>query len=506
MPGPIPKLLLRRAAVGRGRALRIAGVAALLAGCTVGPDFTRPAEPQDNSYTATPIDLAVSDKRETEQRLALGQKISGDWWELLRSPKLTGVLQQAIADNKNLIAAKATLAQAQEAVNQAAGGKYPQVNLAGGVSRQKPNLAAQGINQTSPIFNLYTIGPNLTLPLDLFGGITRQVEQQQAMAEFEEHQLNAAYLTLTGNAVNQAVQIASARAQIKAVESIIADDERNLKSIRTQLAVQEATRIDLESARSQLASDRTLLPPLRQQLSVARHALSVLVGKAPAEWSPPDFDLAEFALPQDLPVSLPSQLVRQRPDVLAAEAQLHSASAAIGVATAQLYPNITLSASFTQEALTTGPLFAGASSLWSIASQVTAPIFHGGSLEAQKHGAEDAFEATLATYQQTVLQSFGQVADALQALAHDAELVAGQHEALDSAQASADLTRDSYDAGNANVLQVLDAQRLLEQARLGYVRATAQRYQDTAQLFIAMGGGWWNWRPEAGRSPNDIGS
>lgn len=504
MPKPfqMPTPIRSRSRLSPKRAVaRIAGLTVLLTGCTVGPDFVPPQQPQDNAYTAKPVDLAVPDSKETEQHLALGRKISGDWWELLHSPQLSKVLTQAVADNKTLEAAKFTLAQAQETVNQAAGQQYPQINLAAGVSRQRSSLANQGFNQPSSIFNLYTIGPNLSYTLDLFGGIARQIEQQEAQAQFQDYQLDAAYLTLTGNAVNQAVQIASARAQIKAVEEIIADDERNVNSIQTQLSVHEATRIDLESAQSQLETDRTLLPPLRQQLSVAQDALSVLIGKAPAEWTPPDFDLTEFSLPQELPVSLPSELVHQRPDVLAAEAELHAASAAVGVATAQLYPNITLSASFTQEALTTGPLFAGISSLWSIAGNMTAPLFHGGQLAAQKRGAEDAFKATLAKYQQTVLTSFGQVADALQALAHDAELVNGQQRALAAAQASADLTRTSYEAGNASVLQVLDAERLLQQARLGYVKATAQRYQDTAQLFIAMGGGWWDWRGKDGDPP-----
>ena len=483
-------------------ALRLtAGLGALLAGCTVGPDFVPPPEPQVQSFAEEPVDVSVSDPREAQQRLALGKKIAASWWSLMRSPQLDKVLQQAIADSKTIAAAKATLAQAQEAVTATAGGLYPQVNLNASISRQKPNPEAQGIQQPSSIFNLYTIGPSVTLPLDIFGETKRQVEQQDALAQFQSQQLNAAYLTLTGNAVNQALAIASARAQIKAVEAIIADDEHNLKSVEEELKVGSSTKIDLESARSQLATDRNQLPPLRQQLSVAKHALSVLAGKAPAEWSPPDFELADFKLPPELPVTLPSEIVHQRPDILAAEAQLHAATAAVGVATAQLYPNLSLSASFSQQALTTGPLFTAASSIWSAAGNLTAPIFHGGTLTAQKRGAEDAFQATLANYQQTVLTSFGQVADTLKALEHDAQLVDGQRRALDSAQASAELTRTSFESGQANLLQVLDAERLLQQARLGYVRAVAQRYQDTAQLFIAMGGDWASWRAQAGAAP-----
>ncbi len=241
-------------------------------------------------------------------------------------------------------------------------------------------------------------------------------------------------------------------------------------------------------------SDRTLLPPLGQQLNAAQHALAILLGKAPADWTPPDFDFAAITLPAELPVSLPSALVRQRPDVMSAEARLHAASAAIGVATAQLYPNITLSAGLNQEAISVVSLFHGASNVWSLGAGLTAPIFHGGALEAQRRGAVDAFNAALDNYEQTVLQAFGQVADVLDALGHDAELLAAERRALAAADRSLALTRQTYAIGSIGILQVLDAQRLAEQARLGYVRAEAQRYLDTAQLFLAMGGGWWNWR------------
>jgi NodT family efflux transporter outer membrane factor (OMF) lipoprotein len=218
-----------------------------------------------------------------------------------------------------------------------------------------------------------------------------------------------------------------------------------------------------------------------------------LIGRAPGDWAPPDFDLAEFTLPEELPVSLPSDLVRQRPDILAAEAQLHAASAAVGVATAQLYPNLNLTASFTQDALKPSRLFNPASSVFDVGANLLAPIFHGGALQAQKQAAVDAFDGALANYKETVLTSFGQVADVLQALVHDAELLEAERRALESAEASLRLTRTTYSYGNIGILQVLDAQRLAEQARLGYVRAQAQRYLDTVQLLTAMGGGWWDW-------------
>jgi len=479
------------------RLLAAASLIALVAGCTVGPDFKQPAAPDTNGYTATKPDMAVPNAKEAQQRFVMGQKITGDWWQLFHDTRLDDVLKQAIAGNETIVAARATLAQAREAIAQAGGALYPQIDLNGGVSRQQVSNSALGLEGKTPAFNIFSIGPTVSYSLDPFGGNRRRVEQESALADFGGYQLDAAYLTLTGNAVTQALNIASAREQIKAVNDIIKDDQENLRLVQTELKAGEATQLDVQTAASQLEADRTLLPPIRQELSVARHALSVLVGKLPAQWSAPDFDLAEFTLPEELPVTLPSELVRQRPDILSSEAQLHAASAAVGVATAQLYPNLNLTASFTQESISTATLFNPASSVWSIGAQLLAPVFHGGALTAQKRASVDAFDAALANYKQTVLTSFGQVADVMQALAHDTELLEAQHRALESAEKSLSLTRTTYQYGNVGVLQVLEAQRLTEQARLGFVRAKAQRYIDTVQFLTAMGGGWWNWHGSA---------
>jgi len=476
-------------------AVAMAVIAGALAGCAVGPDFKAPDAPESKGYTEDGIpDTHIPNSKEQQQAFALDQKISGEWWQLFHAERLNPIVAQAIAGNQDLAAARATLAQAEEVVQEARGTLYPQLDLAAGASRQRVSFAAIGENVKGPITNLFTIGPTVSYALDPFGGNRRRVEQQGALAESQDYQLDAAYLTLTGNAVTQALTIASARAQIKAVETIIKDDEQNLHLVETVLQAGEGTQLDVQQAQSQLEADRTLLPPLRQEVSAARHALSILLGRFPSEWVPPDFDLDEFTLPAQLPVTLPSALVRQRPDILAAESDLHAASAAIGVATAQLYPNINLSASFTQEALSTATLFNPASSVFSVGGQLLAPIFHGGTLEAQKRAAVDAFQASLANYKQTVLISFGQVADVMQALKHDAESLESQRRALQSAETALNLTRTTYRFGNVGVLQVLDAQRLAEQARLGYVRARAQRYLDTVEFLTAMGGGWWDWR------------
>jgi NodT family efflux transporter outer membrane factor (OMF) lipoprotein len=341
------------------------------------------------------------------------------------------------------------------------------------------------------VFNLFSLGPTVSYAPDVFGGTRRQVEQAGALAESQGEQLAAAYLALTGNVVSQAIDIAGIRLQIAATEAIVADDEQNLGLVRTRFDAGKAAESDVLIAESQLANDRTQLPPLWQQLSAARHALSVLLGRFPAEWSPTDFELADLRLPGELPLTLPSELVHQRPDILAAEASLHATSAAIGVATAQMYPSITLSASVGQEALSAGTLFTTSSTIWSLASGLTAPIFHGGALRAARRAAIDAYEASFATYRQTVLQAFAQVADVLDALAHDADLVAEQRHALDVADRSQALQRLSYREGKFDLLNLLAAERLYQEARLGYARAETQRFEDTTQLFVAMGGAWW---------------
>ena len=475
------------------------GIAGALAGCTLGANFQSPKPPAETAYrkdTATTLPAGVRDK---SQHIGTGQTLREDWWALFRSPDLDATVQAAIAGNRTLVQARATLEQALQVEIQAAGGLYPQLNVAGGADRQRLNFAALGI-KPNPLFprfsefNVFTVGPQVSYALDIWGGTRRLIEEREAQAEYQAYQMAAAYLTLTSNAVTEAVTIASVRAQIAAADDIIANDEQNLALVKREVQAGEATEIDVESAQSQLENDRTFLPPLRQQLSAARNALSLLVGRAPADWSPPDFDLDRMALPVDLPVSLPSELVHRRPDILAAEQQLRAANAAVGVATAQLFPQINVTAAYEQLSTSVGNWFALQNNAWNIAANLTAPILHGGELTAQKEAARAAFDAARAGYEQTVLQALSQVATVLDALQHDGELVDAQHRALDAAQRALKLTRDSYQGGNVGILFVLDAQRRYEQARLGYVRAVQQRYLDTVQLFAALGGGWRQWQ------------
>lgn len=465
------------------------GILSIFGGCAVGPDFSAPAPSAQAGYRPEPVTLPPAGPNDPQQRLQSGSAVVGQWWTLFQSRELDDTLSLAIDNSPTLDTARATLAQAQQAILVARSGYYPQADLGAGALRER--TSAGGFDSDEHLTGtLFSIGPTVSYGPDLFGRVRRQVEENTALAQVQHYALAAAWLALTGNAVNEAIASASAREQMRAVQDIVAVDRRNVDLVEIERSAGKAARTDVLAAQSQLAADLALLPPLRQQLSAAHDALAILAGKTPAEWAAPRFDFDMLVLPVDVPETLPSALVRARPDILAAEAQLHAASAAIGVASANLYPSVTLSASWTQQAGSMGPLFAGTNGLWSVAAGLTAPLFHGGALKAQQRAAVDAFDAQLGVYRQTVLAAFGQVADTLKALEHDAQALAAQRAALDSAQASLALSQESYQVGAASLLDVLQAQRLYAQARLGYAKAKGQRYLDTAQLFEATGGGW----------------
>jgi NodT family efflux transporter outer membrane factor (OMF) lipoprotein len=458
------------------------------AGCSAGPDFARPAPPQATRYTTDTLNVENAAASDTAQHIELGREVEGAWWTLFRSDAIDQLVKQAVDHNRTLAAATSTLRQAQQLALAQAGSKYPQVTLAAGAGRQQYGDEFLGGFGNIPPFTYFSVGPSVSYTLDYTGGVARGIEQQYALAEVEQHQLDAAYLTITGQAVMQTLAIASARAQIATVETILAEDKDNLRLVQSAFDNGSVSREDILSAQSQIANDMTLLPPLRQEVARAHHALSVVLGQAPAVVLPADVDLAQITLPREIPVRLPSELAHRRPDILAAEARLHAATSAVGVAQSNLYPKIQLSASVAQQALKPEQLFDRASNAWSLVSGLTAPLFDGGTLRAEKRAAVEAMHASAANYEQTVLEAFAQVADLLEALDHDAEQLDAQAQAQQTAQNNIDLARASYQEGNAGILQVLDAERLYEQARLGYVRAVVQRYADTVQLFLALGG------------------
>jgi NodT family efflux transporter outer membrane factor (OMF) lipoprotein len=469
------------------RILTVAGVG-LVCACSAGPDFTRPVPPAATRYIADTSEGEAAHADNAVQQVSLGQEIEGDWWSLFGSDAINGIVTQAVANNRTLVASAATLAQAQELALAQSGLRYPQVGLSAGFGRQKYGDEFLGGFFNLPPFTYYAVGPTVSYTLDYTGGVARTVEQQYALAEVRKHQLEAAYLAVTGQAVVQVLTIASIRVQITTLETILGQDRDNLKLVQTAFDDGSVARIDVVSAQSQIANDMALLPPLRQELATAHHALSVVLGQPPAEGLPADVELGQIALPRELPVSLPSELAHRRPDILAAEAQLHAMTSAVGVAESNLYPKIQLTATLGQQAVKAGQLFDSADTAWSLLAGLTAPLFDGGTLRAEKRAAVDAMHAAAANYQQTVLEAFGQVADMLEALNHDAEQLDAQVQAQQAAQNNLELARASYAEGNTGVLQVLDAERSYQQARLGYVRAVAQRYLDTVQLFLALGG------------------
>ncbi len=471
--------------------LRLAPLAALALGlcaCKVGPSFERPATPAPPTYTAPAAASAPSVPADFTQQIVLGAAQSGNWWAPFNSPALDTMIHRAVAHNHTLAAARATLDEALEDVRARAGARYPQIDLTGGAGRQKYGKEFLGSLFVLPPFSYLALGAAVSYTIDYTGGVARSIEQREALAQYQRSEVDATYLTLTGSVATQAMAAASLQSQIDAVGELLAEDRQDLDLVRTAFQNGSVSRVDVLTAQSQLASDQTLLPPLRQQLSSARHALAVLVGEAPAAWQPPALTLAELTLPRRLPVSLPSELAHRRPDILAAEAQLHAATAAVGIATANLYPQITLTATGGFQSLPSEQLFSGANTAWTLISGITAPLFDGGTLHAQRRAALDELKASAARYQQVVLDAFDQVADLLDALTHDSELLVAQSNALSSSQANLELARESYREGNSGVLEVIDAQRQRLTAQLGLLRAQAQQYLDTAQLFLALGG------------------
>ncbi len=478
-------------------ATAIAFAVALLAGCAVVPAYQPPAAPQQTRFLPGKPE-GVADGSTTAggkpdvaatpgQEILLGKNLQPDWWTLLHSPQIDSVVQQALSGNQSLAAARERLAAARSRIGVAQGALLPQVD--GAASAQRTRFGAPILGPEAkdfPVFSAYAIGPSVSYDIDAFGGAHDRIELQQANARNQEAQLHAATLMISGNVVAEAIIIASLRSRIDVVQQIVADDQRSLDLVQAARHAGVVSDVDVLSAQSQLDHDRTLLPALHRQLDEARDAMAVLVGQTPADWSAPDFDLGALNLPNQLPIALPSELVHRRPDIVAAEARLHAASAAVGIATANLYPHVTLSAAVgSQGLLNHGP----SETAWNLLGGISMPIFHGGALRAEKKAAGEDYQASFADYRQTVLSAFGQVADSLQAVSTDTEALTSERRALNSASASLELTQKGYRAGNAGYLQVLDARRLEQEARLGEVQARSQRYLDTVKLFLATGGG-----------------
>ncbi|MES2488331.1 MAG: efflux transporter outer membrane subunit [Pseudomonadota bacterium] len=477
------------------KAIQHIGLSALslsLISCAVGPDFKKPDSAAGERYTAQalPERTASTDiVGGAAQTFQNGADIPAQWWTLFGSEKLKALVEQALKANPNIEAAQATLRVAHENALASSSGLFPAIDAQVGASRQK---AANVPGPGTSIYNVINAGVNVTYNLDVFGGQRRVIESAKAQTEYQRFQLEASYLSLSSNVVTTAIREASLRAQIAATEKIVEASSKQLDVLKRQFELGGAAKTDVLTQQTQLAQLLATLPPLRKQLDQNRNLLAVLLGQLPSQEIDAKFELADLTLPETLPLSLPSKLVEQRPDVRAQEALVHQASADIGIATANMLPQITLSGSYGQAAPNTGNLFTAGSNIWSLGAGITQPIFRAGELTHRRRAAVASYEQSVAQYRATVNVAFQNVADTLTALAADAETLKAQRDAYQAAEASHAIAGKQYSAGSISYPTLLTAERNYQQAVIELSQAQAARYADTAALFQALGGGWWN--------------
>ena len=474
------------------------GASVVLASCAVGPAYHRPAPPNVAHYTAAsaaaaiPSAPAATGSIAGAQTLESGAAVQPRWWESFGSSALDQLVDRALARNPNLAAAQATLEQAQFNLKAAKGVFYPQVSLGLGGERTRTTGAAAGGNFPPQLYNLYTGQVSVTYYPDVFGLNRLVAHGEQAQVDVARDQLAAARLTIAGNVVNTVLDLAALEDEVTATRKNVSDQGQVLALTRARYQLGATSEFNVFTQESQLASSEAQLPQLQQARDEARHLLATYLGTFPSEAghlrAPA---LADLHLPKALPLSLPSTLVRERPDIMAAEAQLRAANAQVGEAVARMYPNLQLSGSFGNQSNHTSSLFDPASQLWNLAANLVLPLFEGGTLEAQKHATEAAYRGVFANYQRTVLDAFRNVADVLRALQHDSTLLDAQARAMRDAEQALVLVQAQYQAGGVDFLSVLTSETQVQNARIAYVRAEAQRYADTAALYVALGGGEW---------------
>lgn len=468
-------------------------IIAALSGCAVGPDFKRPAAPTDSDYGSAPAhgDLAGGD-----QRLVTGMDIPAQWWTLFQSPKLDRLVERALQANPNVNAAQAALRQSHELYAAERASFFPTVQ--GGLTATRARNAVGTVAnptvlpQESPYYNLYTAQLSVSYLPDVFGATRRSVEAAKAQAESSRFQLEATYLTLSSNVVVTAIQEASLRGQIAATERLLDLQHQLTVKVRQQRTLGTVSNLDVLTQESLEAQTAATLPPLQKQLGQTRDALTALLGKLPAEEPEDTFRLDELTLPAELPVSLPSKLIEQRPDIRQAEANLHVASAQDGVALADMLPQFTISADTGSSALKIGQLFATGNGFWDIGASLTQTLFDAGALLHKHRAADAALDEAAAQYRAAVVLACQNVADTLRALQADANALQASAAASRAAKASFDLSRQQRELGTVSLVAVLAAEQLYQQSELASVQAQANRYSDTAGLFQALGGGWWN--------------
>lgn len=482
-----------------------------VAGCAVGPNFHRPAAPAGAGYTTAPLPEATASANVLggdAQRFVMGQDVAFKWWEAFGSPALNSLVEQAFRVNPTITAAQAALRQAQELVSAQRGYFYPTVAASYSFERQRlpgntatssapgPQGDGQNIVPSAPaqpvIFNFQTAQLTVGYTPDVFGSNRRMVESLDAQAQMQRFELEATYVTLASNVVAAAIQEASTRAQIAATRRIIDDNEKSLQILLDKFKQGYAMRIDVAAQEAQLAQAQALLPPLEKQFEQTRDLIRALVGKLPNQEVEETFDLASLKLPQDVPLSLPSKIIEQRPDVRAAEEQLRSLNAQVGVAIAAMLPQFSISGALGGGATEFPWMFRSGGPFWNLIGGVTQPVFAGGTLLHTKRAADQALRQAAAQYQFAVLAAYQNVADTLHAMLSDADALAADLAAERAARITLDLTRERMQDGYTDYLSALAAEIVYQQALLNLIQAQATRFGDTAALYLALGGGWWN--------------
>ena len=489
----------------------------LVSACAVGPRFQRPKPPADGGYSPAPLPQTSSSAQlhgGEPQHLAAGRDIPFEWWELFRSPALNSLIEKAFKANPTIPAAQAALRQAQELVYAQRGYFFPAIDANYQFERQKvagnlANSVAPGVQGNGTVisayqnaaqaphnaplyYNFHTAQLTVGYTPDVFGSNRRQVESLAAQAEVQRFNLEATYITLAANVTAAAIQEGSVRAQIAATKEIIEANEKSLRILQEQFRLGYAMRIDVAAQEAALAQARALLPPLQKQFEQTRDLLRALTGRLPNEEVPEVFELDSLTLPQELPLSVPAKIIEQRPDVRAAEAQLHSANAQVGVAVAAMLPQFSITGADGGTATQFDWIFRSGGPFWNVIGSVSQPLFHGGTLWHQKRAADQALKQAAAQYQNTVLTAYQNVADTLHAALSDADALAADWEAEKAAKVTLDLTRRQMEVGYVNYLTLLSAEAAYQQALLIRIQAQASRFGDTVALFQALGGGWWN--------------
>ena len=473
----------------------LSAVMLTVAGCTVGPDFVKPDAPNVSGYTAQrepASTIAAPVAGGASQGFRPGQDVAAAWWRLFRSKQIDAWVAEAVRNHPDIAAAQAALRQARETTLAEAGTLLPQASTTDSVTRERQSAAASGVAGNAVTYTLYNVSVPVSYTPDLFGGTQRSIETDAAAADYERFELEATYLALTANVVTAAISDASYAAQIKVTQDLIAAQQKELDLLQAQFTLGAVSQADVLSEKAQVAQTVATLPPLQKSRAQNRDQLMAYLGRFPSQDRGEAVSLHGLTLPRDLPVSLPSKLVRQRPDIRAAEEQIHEASATVGVDIAAMLPSVTLSASGGSQALSPSKLFTTQTAVYSLENSVSQTLFDGGTLYHKKEAQVAAFDQATAEYRSTVIGAFQNVADTLAAIRTDAAALKAEVEAEQAARQSLALSTAQFRSGATTYVTVLNAEQTLLNASTNRVRAQAARFADTAALFQSLGGGWWN--------------